>query len=254
MAELLEIDGKVYEPSTALAGAFDYTADYVSKLAREGKVLAQQVGRQWYVDRDSLRDFSHHASKQKLVRKESLRKERKFERAALSGAATVAQPALPHPTRAFAKAVMVFATVAVGASVSLVALDEGVGLEEMKQGSHIVATDVLELGGAVSVSGETQVGLLGWLKQYWSREQAVPAEQVGEEPESVLPVSKVAAGLILLDSASDEEVVNTVRAMFSDPVDVEFKGDDTGYITPVFDEVTDESYRFLLVPVRQANE
>ena len=31
-----------------------YTRDYVGQLARSGRVAAEQVGRTWYVERDSL--------------------------------------------------------------------------------------------------------------------------------------------------------------------------------------------------------
>jgi len=39
------------------AALVSYSPDYVSRLAREGKILAEQRGRDWYVDIDSLKLF-----------------------------------------------------------------------------------------------------------------------------------------------------------------------------------------------------
>lgn len=261
MAELLEIDGKMYEPSTAIAGAFGYTADYVSKLAREGKVLAEQVGRTWYVDRNSLTDFSHQASKQKIARKETLRTERKLERVIRSEQAVLEPVALPHVAHTFAQAVMLFMVLTVSAGAALVAVDEGVGARDIALGAAAVTHDMTSLGHGemTSISGDTQVAFLGWLKHYWWWQETEVVELAGPvsqktSPPTPTPVARNQAGLVLLDATTDEEVVNTVRAMFSDPVKVDFNTGDSGYLTPVFEERSDESYRFLIVPVVPKNE
>ncbi len=255
MAHELKIDGKVYEASTAVAGAFGYTADYVSKLAREGKVLAQQVGRQWYIERESLTNFSHQASKQKIARKEELRKERKLERVARIQEQQPERSQLPHPSHAFAHAVIVFTVVAVGACLGLVAADEGVGYKEIEAGSIAVLTDFTSLGHEEVFSGEEQVALLGWLKDYWFKFGKEGSETTQTEPvDQNAAVETSETGLVLLDPATDENVVDAVRRMFSDPVEVDLTEGDSGYLKPVFKERTDESYRFLLVPVTQTNE
>lgn len=255
MAQELKIDGQIYEASTAIAGAFGYTADYVSKLAREGKVLAQQVGRQWYVERSSLTNFSNQASKQKLVRKEALRKERKMERVLRREQEQLIKPSLQHPTHALAKTLMIFALAAVGTALGLVAVDEGVDYGSLQVGIASIAVDVTSLGHHMEIEGDSQVGLLAWLKHYWSGAAETEIEAVQLPPVAADPsVGTTNTGLVLLDPASDEAVVDAVRTMFSDPVTVELTGDDSGLLTPVFKERNDESYRFLLVPVNRQND
>lgn len=50
----LEINGKTYVKATALARELGYTSDYIGQLCRGGKVKAEQVGRSWYVEKDSI--------------------------------------------------------------------------------------------------------------------------------------------------------------------------------------------------------
>ena len=53
--EVLTIEGKDYVKASVLARELGYTNDYVGQLCRAEKVTAQRVGRNWYVDPDSLR-------------------------------------------------------------------------------------------------------------------------------------------------------------------------------------------------------
>ena len=58
-----------------------YTSDYVARLAREKKVRGRRIGRQWLVDPQSLALFVADAEKQKLLRSDAVRQERKKEHA-----------------------------------------------------------------------------------------------------------------------------------------------------------------------------
>src|SRR3990167_2327687 len=58
-----------------------YTSDYVARLAREKKVRGRRIGRQWLVDPQSLTLFVADAEKQKLLRGDAVRQERKKEHA-----------------------------------------------------------------------------------------------------------------------------------------------------------------------------
>ena len=49
-----------------------YSRDYVARLAREGKVVATQIDRQWFVDVTSLQNFFTHATIEESVRKRHL--------------------------------------------------------------------------------------------------------------------------------------------------------------------------------------
>ncbi len=80
MAQSLEVNNKTYLPSVVLAKEFNYTSDYISKLARDEKVLGTRVGRQWFIEPESLRTFILQLEVEKRIIKEDLSLERKRER------------------------------------------------------------------------------------------------------------------------------------------------------------------------------
>ena len=57
MNKSLKIDGKIYISSSRAAEISKYSKDYIGQLCRKGEVVAQMVGRAWYVDQESL--FEH---------------------------------------------------------------------------------------------------------------------------------------------------------------------------------------------------
>lgn len=56
-----------------------YSRDYITKLAREQKILAAQIGRQWYVDVASLETYANGMALEQKVRQQQLSDERKRE-------------------------------------------------------------------------------------------------------------------------------------------------------------------------------
>ena len=70
--------------STVEAGKqFGYTNDYVSRLAREKKVIANRVGRQWFVDAGSFELYVKESDDAKKRYAEQIRLERKRERVSM---------------------------------------------------------------------------------------------------------------------------------------------------------------------------
>ena len=53
----VKINGKTYVRTAAAAKLFGYSQDYLGQLAREGRIAAKRVGRTWFVDPDSIRDY-----------------------------------------------------------------------------------------------------------------------------------------------------------------------------------------------------
>jgi hypothetical protein len=82
MQEFVTINEKNYFPSIMLAGAFGYTSDYIGKLAREEKVLGLQIGRQWFVEKNSLEVYLQKIAIEKQIQKDALSQLRKKERLA----------------------------------------------------------------------------------------------------------------------------------------------------------------------------
>ncbi|MBI4086951.1 helix-turn-helix domain-containing protein, partial [Candidatus Kaiserbacteria bacterium] len=69
-----------YLPIREAGHFFGYSENYITRLAREGKIVSARVGRQWLVDPRSIREFVSGMSKQKMLRSENIRKERYAER------------------------------------------------------------------------------------------------------------------------------------------------------------------------------
>ena len=57
MDDRVVIDGKSYISSRRAAEVSTYTQDYVGQLVRSKKVSAQKIGRSWYIEEKSFRDY-----------------------------------------------------------------------------------------------------------------------------------------------------------------------------------------------------
>jgi hypothetical protein len=79
MKSALEINGKQLAPIKAAAEATSYSRDYITRLAREEKIVASYIGRQWFVDVESLRRYAESTALDQEVRKRLLSDERKRE-------------------------------------------------------------------------------------------------------------------------------------------------------------------------------
>lgn len=54
-----------------------YSRDYIGRLAREGRVAARQIDKQWFVSRESLLNFFEHSAVEDSVKKKILSQSRK---------------------------------------------------------------------------------------------------------------------------------------------------------------------------------
>ena len=55
----VSFDGKDYISASRAAKVTGYSKDYISQLARSGKILSRQIGNRWHVDRQGLMDHKH---------------------------------------------------------------------------------------------------------------------------------------------------------------------------------------------------
>jgi len=79
MNSTIEIDRKKLQSIKTVAEKVSYSRDYITRLAREGKITAMNVGRQWFVDLDSLNNYAESASVETAVRRKQLSEERRIE-------------------------------------------------------------------------------------------------------------------------------------------------------------------------------
>jgi excisionase family DNA binding protein len=75
----IEIGNKKLSSIREASSQVSYSRDYVTRLAREGKIFASQIGRQWYVDLDSLKNYAEVSRIEADIRKAHLSEKRKQE-------------------------------------------------------------------------------------------------------------------------------------------------------------------------------
>ena len=112
-------------PAKEVAAEFGYTADYVSKLAREGKIVGQKVNGSWLVQEASLRIFFDQVQAEKEARKREL-SDMRHEEYRMSQATAAPKPASSRNIFAVTFARTVAA--AVGAFVFLFSFTVGYSL------------------------------------------------------------------------------------------------------------------------------
>lgn len=80
MARTFEIDHKEMHDIRSAATETGYSRDHVATLARNKKIVAAQVGRQWYVDLDSLKQYANITALEQQVKQKHLSDDRRFVR------------------------------------------------------------------------------------------------------------------------------------------------------------------------------
>lgn len=259
MNQVLEIEKSTMVTVKEAAERIGYSADYVGRLAREGKITAERIGRKWFVDLDSVKLFSLEAEAEKRIRSDAIREERKLElvKNDLISRVDNATPRIEDADHkiAIAGAAIVMMCMALIGGLSYVVVQEDLQAKDFAFGARVVASDatnnmqasIFSFGGIFDFFfGESEVG------------EIVEVEEVDEVivvQKEVVPVtSKEPEGIVILKGDTDAEMIAAVRESFSDEVSVEVDGDDTGIITPIFREGAGDAYRFLMVPVHAENE
>lgn len=284
MTNELLIEEKKYLPSTALAARFSYTSDYLAKLAREGKVDSTRVGRQWFINEESLQKFVAERHEQKSVRREELRQERMSERQQHQETTALAVKSLtpkvfsieiPTALHSLAQAVAVVMCGVLVGSLGFLFSQQDSEMASVRDSARSVA---IEMTGALVpdelvLSTNWQLAALD-LSFFW--DWLFPSEEtmIVESGKVDSPVTKNSdtlatptpptvpfppspppqQAIVMLDADRSTTSLDSVRESFSDEVEVTYDGNDTGIIKPIFREQTDESYRFLLVPVSESKE
>ena len=228
----LEEDSKML-PTKEVAKRVGYTPDYVARLAREGKVIAKQEGRQWLVSPDSVKLFALEAEAEKRERQKELREERMRERqrskVQTQTVAVVSRVDQTAPA-ALLQTVAVFACAVLFGSLLWTTQSQALNLQAFAFGAGAISDQIVSL-----------FDLSGWF-------DGAPESDIST-PTSAQP----AFGIGVLPGDATEAEMQAVKDSFSDEVSVEFADNRTGVITPVFKHATGtESYRFLLVPIVEA--
>jgi hypothetical protein len=246
MSDALTINGRNLLPVKELATRSRYSRDYITKLARDGEVVAAQIGRQWFVDEESLKAFTEASEIESEVRRKHLSLERRRERE-IKGKVDRLWDIIPKRSRYSAvRALVLTAIIVSGGLFSIVATQH---IPQVV--THIAtlqkAQSVL-VGGPEMITDITRSELLAPELEDSTQAQAV----VFEDTQSQERLSSQSHGVLLL---SDNFALGTsaaqIASVFSDPVAVTFTSSNEGVVSPR-EGVSGSPIPFVVVPVSPA--
>ncbi len=268
MSKQITVNGRIFEPSATLAKRFGYSLDYVSRLAREEKVKATRVGRQWFVDAISLKNFVDEVALKKDQAREQLRQERKRELNDRVPKVTTEVTPPRHATMYKVESANLPLTHAHTTSSSVTdATWPSSDHQIFKVASATLGSFLVVIAGLLSGIAINPSDFLALVESESNRLTFLDAAQEhntagalgswyrgGSAPETALPPAPDAdTGVLVFDEDMTAAEIAKVRASFSDEVDVVYETDDSGIITPVFQDGRGDGYQFLMVPVRDSS-
>ncbi len=239
MSSFVEIAGKKYESVSTAARLTGYSRDYIGRLAREEKITATQVGRQWFIFIPSLEKYAKSAEQDQQARQEKLSSERKREREEKE----LAREQLKKTKK-----------------------------RKMKQGAHVMAFVVLGFGiglGAAlnsasvfSTAAEKQIASAPQSESFVQTEQEFPVATGSVSEEAVVEsidfsresvtisaLDGEGEGVMLLPSKGKQLTEEEVKAMFSDPVHIVRDAEGNRYVVRKTADGKEERLPFAIVPV-----
>lgn len=129
MDSTIILNNKKYYKIALAAEESDYSADYITSLARTKKITAVQLDRRWYVAADSLRSYIELQKIEQNIKQAQLRLARQQEHSVRTAIASVTTQSLTADRRG--QVVALFATLVlavVGMSVATAFLHDGAAL------------------------------------------------------------------------------------------------------------------------------
>lgn len=222
MSIAVEINGTPFLSIREAAKRVGYSPDYVSRLARESKIVASQLGRQWYVDIDSLLKYHSHAKLVEELQKNSLRTQRKRELEAAARLKTVETEVRflveteRQPAMLSTLAVLLVGLITGGMIYSFGTF--------YVPASFPFSANVAVVTPALTNSKETMPTIVEPLPTllYTTEDRVL-------ERESIIPL-KDASGILLLARSRPADTPAAIAELFSDPVKVEFLGEEGGVV------------------------
>lgn len=236
MSQSLIINGKEYVQSSVLTSLYKYTPDYIGKLAREEKIIGTQVGRQWYIEPESLKVFLHKASVEKEIRAEELSLKRKVEHQAFQQKQNISASTESPPHIALAQ---VLAIIGCGTIAGLL-------------GFNIVSSDITLRDISQSFKESTSL-----IAQTFSPVDAL--QKLNDEPNSKLFSfeHEMSASVgqkedptdVFVSAPPSEDVDATIKQQFSDEVLITKDTEGSVFVQPIFSQEADTAQLFKVVPV-----
>ena len=244
MSQALEINGTELITIKAAAKLSHYSRDYITKLAREEKIVAYHIGKQWHVALDSLTKYTETVSADKEMRRQKLSEERKSERVnsefliTKKNATNVFGPSYSINTQIFTAAVVVLVLLA-GVTVQTFFSGQSFGYQSA---SAVAVRDDVTKNGALDTAT--------------SQQSLVATEQINFSHEAVRSATfaDMREGLLLLPHSLDGTVAVNAVDMFSDDVTVSTDSTGQQYVTH-YNSITKQTEKipFIVVPVSKSH-
>jgi len=230
------IGNRTLLPIKVAASQVSYSRDYVARLAREGKIAAAQVNRQWYIDPESLLNFYQTAQLELQARAEYIREMRRHD-LELRDFVTIASRRQTQRQRVAPQRVLVETIVVITIALFVGLLVHSLQMVLPGQLSVIAAT----FNSASSVQSAAVLESLidDTVTTWWSDAPEVTIEDTELSLDN---------GIVLLPVTATGEATSTEPAdLFSDPVTVEMRGTEGGVIY-LENDTTSTTMPFLFIP------
>lgn len=244
----LKINDTALTPLKDAAKQFSYSKDYVARLAREKKIVATQIGRQWFIDTVSLKNFAEVADLERELRKKYLSEERKAEQHVKEKVSVLASE---EHRKAKVRTARHNAQVLAGAVLSLgLVVGSTLYVQLMLSATTAPpANALLSIGAQNSVQAPNDNSLPFVNEQPLAVSGEIMTKPIFSKTEEQRTLdNKNVAGIFLLSSDGATTTAESIAAQFADPVSVHFTDVHTGVVIYQLPDGTTSEYPFLLVP------
>lgn len=252
MADTLKIGGKKFVSIKIAVKQCSYSRDYITKLAREGKISAQQISRLWYIDPASLKNYSELTKQEKQIRKKHLSEERRQERELRE---SIEKKKTERSKQAKWQKLKVPATAIAVVTLGLIT---GVGLQQIPDVAESLSQQVASAPIVHQLMGEpnkkfTKEDIL--LEEIFTDYQNAQIAEFSSESVRMATFAESDQGILLLPQTGNESGNVVTEEMFSDQVLVTTNEDGQTYAVPVDNNgrITGEEIPFVIVPVEHGS-
>jgi len=266
----LIFDNKKFLSSRRAGELVGYTNDYVARLARKGKVIGRMVGRTWYVEEESFRDFLslNIVVKEKRNHELSLERKHEYKETVLPSTEHGKEfsNTLSHPSRfSFLKTVGVFAALVmivfapfILTEYRLTSFVQFISLEKITLSEEIPEVVLGSVGSFIGDMWDSAFSNLRLLVMKTFSTLSRNDEQEDSTVSLIKERAKAREGVVVVPSSDiggDESAKKKeIQDAFSDEVAILQDTDGrAGIIKPVFKTAEAEDYLYVLVPIDETD-
>lgn len=261
MSTRIEVNGTQYLSTREAAKLVSMSHDYVSRLARERRVVGVQIGRKWYVDPVSLKNFKRCLDLEKESRRQQLRAERIAEQRIARASSFLEERKSPLLTRGqwVPSTLQAIVMLLLGGFVGVA----GYLASTLTNSSSVASFVSMSLQQLAQVSSEHPPTSLNGLSathevRAVEMSESLVRPEFSSSNETAFTQRRVESPYVLIGTAQYEDYENYVASLFSDPVEIEWVDHARGKITPILTSNVEAPIEIHLIPnetsVRIPNE